>query len=453
MKIKLGLATCWLLACGGSSEQSARPSGETEAAGVDREDPSSDEVDPVEVAGGETSEFSGGDIGACPEVLSSEALPLDAAEIAPWVALAAGHHEQTLFWRREALSDAVRGFEAHTTVSIDVSVLGARERLYGDGGYEGDEFESCRDRRSRQLDLDIRIATADGAVATSLREWYEPLNTGSGPKLERIRLDPQVVIADVDFSGSLELGLDPALQGTPRLSVALSFGAESVFGSLVPLVAPPDDGAALGSSWRPLRGDFPDDGCAGDDVPIGLDDRVETLRDTPRLAFERAAAAYVAESPIPAGWESPFYGREPADFDIPPPTEVEVSLGEPSHACLSVDIAVVYAPLTVISADGRVNVTQTVGVALYGDGGAGNSTETAWVPAAQFAEQSGLSGVVLDPGAVGRMSLSTNLNLEGDGVEGYLTVWQWDAFREDYAAAPRFRWCRGTICSPIPDAP
>lgn len=449
MRNRLGLGTCLLLACGGSGE-SARPSGGGEAGGGDREDSAPADLEPGPVAGGETSEFSGGDIAYCPEVRSSEPLPLDDAELAPWVAVAAGHHEQTLGWQREFLSDAVRGFEEHTTVSIDVTVLGARERVYGDGGFGGYEFEACRDRRSRQLDLEIRLETADGAVAASFREWYEPRITDVGPTLERIWLDPDVVIGDIDFSGSLELGLDGALQGTPRLSVAVSFGAESVFGSLLPLISPPEEDAALGSSWRPIRAEFPDDGCAGHDAPIALDDSIESLSDTPRLAFERAAAAYAAESPIPAGWEAPFYRQVPVDVDVPPPTQVDVSLGEPTHACRSSDIAIVYAPLTVVSADGRVNVTRSVGVALYGDAGAGSSTDSPWVPAAVFEQHFGLSGVALDDGAVGRIALSTNLNLEGDGVEGYLTAWQWNAFNEDLAAAPRFRWCRGTICSPIP---
>jgi hypothetical protein len=74
-------------------------------------------------------------------------------------------------------------------------------------------------------------------VATTFRSWFSP-----GPTDDRgMVLGYYGHTTDgsaVDLNGTLELGLDPALGGTPLLLVELEFGAGSLQGSLLPSVMP-----------------------------------------------------------------------------------------------------------------------------------------------------------------------------------------------------------------------
>jgi hypothetical protein len=97
----------------------AAPSGEGAGERAGQDAAAVREAERQEIAGGETTEFSG-DIGSCPEIVSNEPLDLDEPDVASWVALAQGHHEPTLGWRRAVSSDAVRGGEpTHACISGD----------------------------------------------------------------------------------------------------------------------------------------------------------------------------------------------------------------------------------------------------------------------------------------------------------------------------------------------
>src|SRR5687768_2826634 len=154
----LALGLSLLVACdsGGANKGSGAPSGASQTVPSDR----------ALVAGGETSEFSGGDVVAdfCPVVTSRTILDLASQDVAPWVGFAQGHHEIPLRWRREFPDDRIRGFAEHTQLLLDVQVLAAEEVVCesapGDTGYETAGYRS----RLRRLELAVEFSSADGAV-------------------------------------------------------------------------------------------------------------------------------------------------------------------------------------------------------------------------------------------------------------------------------------------------
>jgi hypothetical protein len=117
------------------------------------------------IAGGETSEFSGGStpLGYCPVILSRTALDLARDDVTPWTDLAAGHHDVALRWRRAVPDDTIRGFDVDTRLSIDVVPVAAEELLCNNGDYSY-QPEGLERWRSRRFDLAIELSTADGAI-------------------------------------------------------------------------------------------------------------------------------------------------------------------------------------------------------------------------------------------------------------------------------------------------
>ena len=442
MKAKLVWGVALLTACGGGSGQSP------EQARAQRARAQAAEA-AGDVAGGETSEFSG-DISGCPEIASIEPLDLGDPEVASWVAMAQGHHEQTLGWRRLVLSDEVAGFAEHTSVSIDVNVPRGREVVYSSGGSTDSELAGCDGLRGRQIELEITLVTADGAVATTtFRNWFQPAPTDSrGMVLRRDGLNPDGP-RTVDLNGTLELRPDPALAGTPRVGLEIEFGADSVRGSLNPYVPPEGDAGNL-SSWAPIEALFPDDPCGSEGSEgrsIGLDESFD-IGGTPRIYYQRMATTRARD--IPAVWLSSPSNVEPSPLDVPleapPPTTISLNAGEPTRACVNGTSMTVYAPLTVTTADGRVNLTQPFAFRMYADSAYANE-RTPWVPAADFNEHMGLAGVNLARG-YGSIYFQNNVNWRDSQVEGSLEVSQWDAFTDRAGAYPVLEWCKGSQCVP-----
>src|SRR5687767_3650597 len=144
-----------LAACGGNSQNRLSPTA-------------------ADVAGGETSEFSGGNIAYCPdEGATFTALDVESPELAPWVALVAGQHEAPLGWTAAFASDAIGGYEPRTRISLDVRVLGARDVVFGENslGYEGSD---CNGTRAREIQLAVALRTADGALSGQFEHWVTP---------------------------------------------------------------------------------------------------------------------------------------------------------------------------------------------------------------------------------------------------------------------------------------
>jgi hypothetical protein len=76
----------------------------------------------------------------------------------------------------------------------------------------------------------------------------------------------------------------------------------------------------------------------------------------------------------------------------------------------------VYAPLTATTADGGVNLTQLVAFNLY-ESSAYVSERTPWVPAAEFNEHIGLSGVNIESG-YGAVYFYNDLDWRYGWIEG-----------------------------------
>lgn len=440
MRIELALGVAVLTACSGYSGPSAET--RAERARTRLPEPSAD------VAGGETSEFSG-NIASCPEIASSEPLDLADPEVASWVAMAQGHHEQTLGWRRLILSDEVVGFTEHTTVSIDVNVLRGREVAYGSGGNTDNELAGCEGLRARQIELEITLTTGDGAVVTTFRRWFQPGPTDTrGTVLHHHGLNPDGSGALDSLSGTLELRPDPALGGIPWVGVELEFSADSVRGSLSTGIAP-DAGAWNLSSWSPIEAVFPDDPCGSQGGSIGLDDSLEYLAGTPRAYYQRIVRS-LAGKLIAAVWRSSPSNVQPSPLDVPldvpAPTTVSLSLGEPTLACAVETSATLHAPLTVTTADGLVSFTQPF-VFDLSDSGTYVGERTPWVPAADFNAHGGIGGLNLERG-YGSIYFQHGMTWWNGLIEGSLEVSQWDAFTEGRPAYPVLEWCNAPQCAP-----
>jgi hypothetical protein len=393
----------------------------------------------MEIAGGETSEFSGGDIEHCMQVVSNDPLDLDSAGWAPWLARVEGRHEPTLGWQRLFETDTVTGFEEHTSVALDVSVLAGRAVVYGADGV-GYEREVCDGLRAEQIELAIEIATADGAVVASYRDWFERFADADAPGGERLvvgRLNPDRDRDGVAFTGGLELAISPAFDGEPMLRPAyFSFDAEGVRGALMPLLRVSDT-----REVAPIEGIFPDEPCRGSGRSVALDAAVDFIEQTPRQLFQRVADRWGA-APIPATWSA----REGGGGGAPAPTEVGLSAGEPTHACVSGSTIQVHAPLTLTTADGRVNVTRSFATSVADQDGAMTEGHSAWLPAARFEAQMGISDVDFAGAEYGAIYLLNSVGYADGQVDGSLYVGLWQGFEEPFTDPPWLTWCTSGSC-------
>lgn len=305
------------------------------------------EAERLRTAGGETTEFSG-DVAACPEIVSST--PIDRADprVAPWVALAEGRREVSLRWEREFVSDAVTGFEEHTSATFDVRVVGVADVTYGAGG-SAEHEDVCAGRVERHFELELDLTTADGALAGTLQYYAQPTGDADEPSTlqlvdANLRLDNGRYALD-ELGGALELGAPYAGAVVGFWSASFTFDAGALRGIVRPLV-----GADERSLWSPVSARFPDDGCSPLQ-PLSLDEPSAALGESPRQAHQRLRALIAADS-APARWAPPRGAGAAPELDD---TEVTLGLGEATHACLAYgDTVYVNAPLTLTSADGRV---------------------------------------------------------------------------------------------------
>src|SRR6187399_738227 len=258
-----------LVACESTPRGAATPAAERAAS-------PSTSADSALIAGGETSEFSGGDVayGYCPQVTSRTSLDPARADVAKLVALAQGQHEIPLRWRREFPDERVQGFEERTTLLLDVQVLGVEDVVCesepNDTGYETSGYRALL----RRLELAIEFSTADGAIRGAFQGPFVADIEASAPYVfggRRFPLD--------ELEGTLELGVDPALTvESESLGIDLIFAEPSTQGVLSAWVSM--RGFAGAASWIPLTGTAPapSEGCEqGAAVP--LDEPLDFLGD------------------------------------------------------------------------------------------------------------------------------------------------------------------------------
>jgi hypothetical protein len=406
-----------------------------------------------QIAGGESTEFSGGDVpvGFCPEVLSSMPLDLKADYLAVWVALVEGHHEIPLRWRREFPSEAIRGFEETTDLSLDVTVIAAETVVCGNGGYGGYEVQGLEGRSLRRFELAIELASADGAIRGSFQTLFFPQITAAGRRV----MSGGAVLAFEEVAGTLELGVDPELDtATQTLNVSFGFDEQGVSGSLTPWVTLPRLGLGDTPFWAPVNGVFPapDPGCdAGQQVE--LDTPLDLLgRRTPRAAYEAARSRFPA-GPIKAAWEDQL--NAPRSFAW---TEVNLGAGSPAYACLDGVNVQVYTSLRIESADGLVLAEPSVVAHVSGPGnpdGTGipaislsMSAPTRWTPSAEFMASSGMRDLDLGLAEYAAFSLYQSLNIDSDTdkLQGQLNVEKWENYFARSAVRRGLLWCAGADC-------
>jgi hypothetical protein len=401
---------------------------------------------PVQLAGGESSEFSGGNIavGFCPVELSHTPLDLESEDVAAWVALVEGHHEIPLRWRRVLPSDSIRGFEERTLLSLDLRPIAAEDVVCSNGGYGGYETEGLQGRVLRRFEFAVELATTDGAIRTSFQQRLFPVRSDNAE--EKLLVTGGSVLPFDAVGGALELGVDPELGAyTPTLQVELSFGANSVRGSLTPWVSLTDP--ALSDTWAPVTGVFPapDEGCeVGTSVP--LDAQLDVLGATPRAAYE-AARSRLPAGPITAGWQDPQHA--PGSFTW---TDVTLSAGSPVRACLNGASVDVYTSLRIDSADAVLAAEASIitSVDALGSsrmtGGLG-WTSSPWTPSAQFVATTRMRDLDVSLAQYAGFSLFQTFASYPDGeeLEGEFKVLTWEN-QHAREASPILHWCAGARC-------
>jgi hypothetical protein len=408
------------------------------------ERPSTSASPAVEVAGGQTSEFSGGDIAYCLEVGASFIpLDLESLELASWVALASGHHEATLVWQPGFVTDAIGGFEAHTSLSLDVTVLSARDVVFGPG--QGYEDSGCQGQRQRQIELAIELSTADGALSGSLRHFVSPITDASAPGR---RVLSSTIKADNslyplgDFASTLELDVRPEGELSRELGFGIGFDAASARGTLAVSVTSREPTSEVGRGvWRPLSATFPDDGC-GPNLPVALDAESDVLSESPLAAYGRIRDV-LERAAIPAMWHN-LDSALPGEGSVER-TEVTLRAGDPTHACRAGQSVEVHAPLSVESADGRVRHTRSMAWALS-ETGVTLGGSVPWQPARDFEVGTGVQGVELGAAEFGGVFLHHYTDFMGDEIHGGLTPTKWEGF-EERGTGYGLEWCAGAICA------
>jgi hypothetical protein len=250
-----------LVACRDSTQTATQPTAPEIAGGETSVDTARSPAQPAarEVAGGETSEFSGGDVplGYCPVIVSRTPLDLARVDVASWAALAQGHHESGLEWRRASASGADLGVAGHTQVTVDVTAFTAEDVVcsLGDagGGYETQGIEGSQLRR---FDLAVNLSTADRAVSVSFQALFFPLSDVSfvGQRL----LSGFAKLPPESASSALLPGIDAGAETTPQaLDLDITFDGQSARGTLRFVASAPDAGLERESPWVAVAGSFP----------------------------------------------------------------------------------------------------------------------------------------------------------------------------------------------------
>jgi hypothetical protein len=412
----------------------------------------SNDPDRALVAGGQTSEFSGGDVafGYCPQIESRTVLDLASEDVAKWVALAEGQHEISLRWQREFPDERVRGFQERTSLLLDVQVLAAEDVVCVSNS-DDTSYETSGYRASlRRLELAVEFSTADGAVRGAFQGLFVVGPDGSGGSYlfggEEFPID--------ELEGALELGVDPELDvDLQALYLNIGFGEQGVAGSLTPWVVlsgPYDIGGGR-PSWRPVMGIFPapDEGCnAGSIAP--LDTIVDALGDTPRAAYERARASLPAQ-PLRAAWEDS--SARPVALAW---TELLLRPGAPTHACISGNTVDVFTSLGIESTDGLALMDHpaiaNVSLAPASPGQPRPVTDITfsaslgWTPRAEFEAIAGLGDMDLGLAEYGGLYVYQSFNVARDELRGEVRVNKWENYVFTSLARPALTWCNGPDC-------
>jgi len=389
------------------------------------------ECAPSDVAGSETSDFSGsmdqctGDPAPLPEgdALSS------ARDI---MAAYAGPFESTLRWRYPAnewdpipmlLEAPPSGYEEGTRISGNV-VLGEPQFFTGRPAFADDMVE-CPDWF--RVPASVEITTADGALAVTM----EGAITMSPRWARSLRADANLA----DATGTLNLQFAAGSEHAGLLELELLVYPEGKRGNMIlQLASGPSTFFALGAT-------LPDDGCDWRGFPAAADE--------PLAALDGQSAAQFLD-----GWRSALKSALPmrgerADCSSSERRELDVDfeLGAPEHVCQGKSLFDGSAPMITFENESRVTTSdESMGAALS----IGVATPTllsmrsidppARIAPEQFAAETGIIGV--DPSSSPWLAYFSSIDFyrnEGTTTaSGYIAV---EGVDGDYAyRAAELRW-------------
>ncbi len=207
------------------------------------------------------------------------------------------------------------------------------------------------------------------------------------------------------------------------------FDAASVRGALTIKLFP----AALADApvhRYALGGRFPEDGCSAIErpvslalVPMGFD------ADTPQTLYETARSV----------WEARPFAAEWADGAS---TEISLRGAAPTHACQLGQQIYVHGSQRIETADDKVAFERRVVVWFGDDMYVDEFGFFTAIPAAEFEQATGMTGVSLEGGEYGVVVVRNYINNynNGSSVSGSLTVQKWRGFELLSAAHPVLKW-------------
>jgi hypothetical protein len=369
-----------------------------------------------QVAGGETSDFGALDE---PTPCEESEAPVPLTEAAArelgfdvGLDLFARTVDTSYAWSSPRSSDSrvsATGYAASTDVELTTSIAGVEHLVPALAG--------CEDRLL--VHVNAQLATADGSlrVAGELRSVIErqphvfaygalDLTTARGT----LRVTPPEW--DVPASGYVKIGVHYWPETTRGSTSIWLFGA--------------DASGELSAMAEALQGRFPVDFCDVNDVPVEVDAVLPGLGDrSTNDVRDELAALLASRQPAVATWSS---GAQ---------TEVTTTLGSPTRGCSGEYLLTNGAgrstlgyvlPLTVESADGRVNIAAEARASVQVDEGVFTSAwfeinDNVAIPVEDLARTAGISGVSF--GDVPRAKWYTELHPIVEGTReprGQVTV-------------------------------
>ena len=370
------------------------------------------------VAGGETSDF--GQFAPPTECeLSSVATAIDEANaralgFGDALDLIHRFFTSSFAWVPDDLNGQAQpatGYRSPTQVTVETNVDSIQHYT--------SQVAGCSDFLGVQLH--VSLATADGAIAIAGDTFAA---VGHGATVDAFgRLDL------TGATGSLRLHPPDWPNQVGFLAVLLHFDTEQVRGAVYATVTTKgSEGSDIGGIYRPIDGNFPDDGCGYLEKVLSPQDPTLTRNGESILDLVRDWNASLQA--VPAVWSS---GES---------TDVSVALDAPSALCLRSDPKrlTFSIPLHVVSSDGRLKTTSTA-TGLIGFDATSGAPEASLddyrvVKSSTFATDIGLSGV--DVGGFPYAAWTLQITPAGNGragsgyaeVEGRLSDLQTDRVLE-----------------------
>jgi hypothetical protein len=343
----------------------------------------------------------------------------------------------SLGWRRRPGGSFATGFERQTEVEFRIDVLGLSH-----GNWLVGAPPLCSD--FLLLDTRIHLQTADGAMSGSFeRPLLFPRNS-SAALLESF--DEGLLEIELrDFTGTLDLGVDPERIYDGSIGMSFSVTPDSMQGRLNVRLWYREGGLAR---WlfTPLEAHWPADGCDDGWLRVDPDEPIHPSDGrTARAYWQRSRSRFAKTFPVNAHW---------LDAGT---TEVELQPGELEAACQDLSAPAAYyvaVPLQVRTTDGRLTTTQSAHVYFRTDDDAAErvTVEGETAAGARFADEVSVRDRDWSDTSEVTFELLSNLGRDS-APSGDLQIFGFD--REARGAFENLlylHWCSGSECEGYPRA-